>query len=124
VLATSVGHLLEVRGDLTDANGFVQRVAHEDTDVRTRESIGVLREEVEIFLRQIVDGASDILFEHDIACFLLGQRNVHTLLEATTDRGIQTPGSVRRTENKDALVVLANACMKAQDTTTATHDFQ
>lgn len=101
-------HLLVVRCCLDLADGLHQRILDSNTDIATGVALAHLRQGSVVGLRQFAGCGADGQHEHLHSCVDIGETDVDSTLESTTNGGIQLPGNVCCAEDQNALGVLAD----------------
>lgn len=108
VLGVGSSHLLEVGGRLDLPNGHHESVSDNDANVCTRVAVGAPGELGEVVWSESVRRVPYVNLKHPSSWRLLGERDVDSLLEATSDGGVQPPRDVRGPQNQDPIIVHPN----------------
>jgi hypothetical protein len=71
--------------------------------------IGCFSKPLIILRSQIARRRSNVELKHPLSSFLVGKRDVDSLLEPTSEARVDLPGDVGRSQNEDAVHVIADA---------------
>lgn len=89
--------------------GLHESIANDDWNISARIAFRLFRQLLQVLFGQHVCGVSQMNLEHYQSSVLFGQRYINSLLESSSNGGIEDPGNVRSSQDKNSIAVLADA---------------